>query len=435
MVFWLEVFTLMLQTMALALVNPLFWLVVIIVLMQYRRSVAMEKKLFGRAINNVWEQTFYSVLFGLIGGFFGSIFLIVLGISLDSIGIYYLWPVAILLLLINPRFLCFAYAGGIVAVVSLALQGMTRFMPGLEEVSLIAGLLNIHLPSLLALVGILHLTEAFLIYFSGHRGASPIYLKSPTTGEIVGAYSMQRFWPLPLMGLWAMVVTEGSEMFVGSIAMPDWWPLLGTVMSAGGEERIVYMMLPIVAGLGYSDLALSTYPEKKRKKSALNLALYSVVLSAVAISAAFVPAMVLPAALLSPLGHEFLIKKGNDEEFSNPPLFRSRGEKGLKVMAVLPDTPAEKEGLLSGDSILEVNGSPVETEVEFWEQLRVSYFRVLLKVKRGERIFSLPIQIYPHPISNLGIVFAPGVSENIYVEMQHSPLWKRLAERFSRKKS
>ncbi len=432
--FWVEIFTLMIKTMALALISPLFWLVVALVFLQYRRAVSMEKQLFGRAINNVWRQTFYSMLFGLLGGFFGSVFLIVLGISLESIGIFYLWPVAIMLMMINPRFLCFAYAGGIVAVVSLILQWMLPFLPGLEEIWLVSGLLNIYLPSLLTLVGILHLTEAFLIYFSGHRGASPIYLKSPSTGEIVGGYSMQRFWPLPLMGLWAQIVTEGSEMLVGSIAMPEWWPLLGTVMEVGGDERVIYFMVPIVAGLGYSDLALSSYPQKKRQKSALNLALYSLVLSSAAISAAFVPAMVLPAALLAPLGHEYLIKKGNDEEFSNPPLFRSRGEAGLKVMAVIPESPAGKAGLMSGDTVLEVNGFPVEMEVDFWEQLRMSYFRALLKVKRETQVFPLPVQIYPQPISNLGVVFAPRAAENVYVEMKHNPLWKRLTDRFSRRK-
>jgi hypothetical protein len=103
--FWLSISLLMIKTMLLALLNPFFWLFVFIVLMQYRRIVFMEKRLFGQSINNIWRQTFYSVLFGIGGGVFGSFFLLLLGISLDSIGITYLWPVAILLLLVNPRFL------------------------------------------------------------------------------------------------------------------------------------------------------------------------------------------------------------------------------------------------------------------------------------------------------------------------------------------
>ncbi len=427
MTFLLDISLLMLNTLALGLANPFFWLVVLIVFMQYRRAVNMEKKLFGQAINNVWRQTLNSILYGLIGGVFGSIFLLLLGISLDSIGIGYLWPVAVLLFLLNPRFLCFAYAGGIVAAASLILQALQPVFPGLREIGLVEGLLNVHLPSLLALVGILHLTEALLIYISGHKGASPIYIKT-SSGAVVGGYSMLRFWPLPLMGLWAMVMAETSAAHVGSIAMPEWWPLLGTAMSPGGGEKILYMMLPLVAGLGYSDLAVSTHPIDKRIKTARNLALYSIVLSVTAISAVFFPFMVVPAALLAPLGHELLIKKGNEEEFSQPPLFAA-DDQGVKVMAVVPGSPAEKAGLREGDLITAVNRFSIYSEQHFLEMLRMNYHQVLLTVQREGRELMLPAKIYPVPVSNFGAVFAPGRLPPVYVEMQSSPVWKRWGRR------
>lgn len=426
--FWLDLFKLMLSTLAMGFLNPFFWLVVFIVFMQYRRAVSMEKKLFGYAINNVWKQTLNSILYGIIGGIFGSIFLLLLGISLDSIGIGYLWPLAVLLFLINPRFLCFAYAGGIVAMLSLALRGLLPLFPQLAEIRLLAGLTGIHLPSLLALVGILHLTESFLIFISGHKGASPIYIKTPS-GEIVGGYSMQRFWPLPLMGLWAMLVAETSEMFVGGIPMPEWWPLLGTVMTPAGGEKVIYLMVPLVAGLGYSDIALSSYPAVKRIKTARNLALYSLLLSTVAISATFIPFMTFPAALLAPLGHEYLIKKGNEEEFNRPHIFSTPGE-GLKIMAVIPDSPAGKAGLRGGDRVVEVNSQQVNTELDFWNMLRMNYYRALLKVKRGEREIDLSVQVYPWPVNLFGVIFAPGRLPSMYVEMKNGSLWRRFARRF-----
>ena len=427
MTFLMDISLLMLNTLILGFANPFFWLVVFIVFMQYRRTVSMEKKLFGQAINNVWWQTLYSIIYGLIGGLFGSVFLLVLGISLDSIGIAYLWPVAILLFLFNPRFLCFAYAGGIVAVVSLVLRALYPVLPFLGEIAVLSGLLNIHLPSLLALVGILHLTEALLIYISGHKGASPIYIKT-ASGAIVGGYSMQRFWPLPLMGLWAMIVAETSSAFVGSIPMPEWWPLLGTVMSPDGGEKVLYMMLPLVAGLGYSDLAVSTHPVDKRIKTARYLAVYSIVLSVAAIWAVYWPPMVVPAALLAPLGHELLIKKGNKEEFSRPPLFAST-DQGVKVMAVVPGSPAEKAGLREGDLVTAVNRMNVYSEQHFQEMLRIHYHQALLTVQRDRREFYLPAKLYPDPVSHFGAVFTPGKMPRIYVEMKQSPAWKRWGKR------
>ncbi len=427
MAFLMDIFLLMLHTLFLGLANPFFWLVVFLVFMQYRRAVNMEKKLFGQAVNSVWRQTLFSIAFGLLGGLFGSVFLLFLGISLESIGIVYLWPVAILLLLFNPRFLCFAYAGGIVAVVSLLLRGLHPLLPFLENMPLVPGLLSIHLPSLLTLVGVLHLTEALLIYFSGHKGASPIYVKIPS-GEVVGGYSMQRFWPLPLTGLWAMVVAETSSAFVGSIPMPEWWPLLGTAISPGGGEKILYMMLPLVAGLGYSDLAVSTHPAVKRVKTARYLAAYSLVLSAVAISAVYWSPMVVPAALLAPLGHELLIKKGNADEFSRPPLFAPT-ERGASVMAVIPGSPAETAGLREGDLLTAVNRLPVYSEQQLWDILRIYYRQALLTVQREGRELLLPVDIYPVPINQFGALFAPGKLPRVYVEMKSSPFWKRWGRR------
>ncbi len=428
MSFWIDIISLMLKTTLFTFVNPFFWLVLVLVFFQYRRVVSMEKSLFGQPLNNMWRQTLYSMLFGIAGGIFGSFFLLLLGISLESIGIAYLWPVAITLLLLNPRYLCFAYAGGIVAVAALVLKALLPVAPFLRDIGIVSGLLDIHLPSLLTLVGILHLTEAFLIYMSGHTGASPVYLKAPG-GEIVGGYTMQRFWPLPLMGLWALVVAETTDMFVGGVSMPDWWPLLGTVMNVGLDEKVIYLMVPVVAGLGYSDIALSTPPHIKRIKTAKNLAFYSLLLSGVAISAAYVPAMILPAALLSPLGHEYLIKKGNENEFSGPPLYRSDGNNGLQIMAVIPGSPAYKAGLHEGDRLIGANENIINSEYEFFDVLRISYQKVNLKIEREGQIMHLPVQIYPWPVNQIGLIFAPGKGTTVYLEMKQGSLLDRLFRR------
>lgn len=431
MQFWVDIISLMFNTMIFSFFTPFFWLVIFIVFMQYRRSVAMEKKLFGRSINKVSVQTLYSVFFGIMGGLFGSFFLLLLGISLDNIGIIYLWPVAILLFMLNPRFLCFAYAGGVLAITALLLQALQPFYPALVEVPVLAGLLKIHLPGLLALVGILHLTEAFLILLSGHRGASPIFLKT-TGGKIVGAFSMQRFWPLPLMGLWTLVVAETSEMFVGGVAMPQWWPLLGTVMSVGGGEKVIYLMVPLVAGLGYSDLALSSHPREKRVKTAFQLSLYSLILALAAVSSVYYPVMIFAAALIAPLGHEFLIRMGNKAEFSAPPFFHA-GPDGPQVMALAPGGAAERAGLQAGDRLLELNGFPLRNELDFWQLLSYHYGSVIIKLRRGDRLLTLPLRFNARDLQQeRGIIFSPGPNTTVYVELQNSSIRDKLRRRFGK---
>ncbi|NLJ57086.1 MAG: PDZ domain-containing protein [Firmicutes bacterium] len=426
---WAEIFLLMTKTTLLALCNPFFWLVVVIVFTQYRRTVYLEKKLFGRPYNNIWRQTAYSIFYGLLGGLFGSFFLISLGISLENIGIIYLWPLALFLLLFNPRFLCFAYAGGLISVVSLAIRFLQPYWPVLGEGGLCKGIAAIHLPGLLALIGILHLTESFLIFFSGHLGSSPIYLKTPA-GKVVGGYSLQRFWPLPLTGLWGQIVAENSEFLTGGVAMPDWWPLLGEVLTPGGGEQVIYLMVPLVAGLGYGDLALSRQPADKRIKTACYLAFYSIILSGLAAASIFWPVVLLPAALFAPLGHEYIIHKGNRDEFSGRPLFQADSSDGLKVMAVFPDSPAQKAGVLVGDLLLAVNGEPVGSEIEYGEALRQNYYRILFNIKRGRQILELPVNLYPLPASQTGLIFAPRRWAKTFVEIKQGSFWQKIRRRF-----
>lgn len=340
---------------------------------------------------------------------------------------------AIFLLLFNPRFLCFAYAGGVIATFSLAIRYLEPYWPVLGEIELLRGIAQIHLPGLLALIGVLHLTESFLIYLSGHLGFSPIYLKTPA-GEIVGGYSLQRFWPLPLAGLWAQVVAESADILIGGISMPDWWPLLGEVLSPGRGEQIVYLLVPLVAGLGYSDLALSSYPQAKRKKTARNLALYSILLSALAVIAVFRPEALLPAALFAPLGHELVIKKGNEEEFAGRPLFRADSEDGLKVLAVFPGSPAQKAGVEVGDRLMEVNGEPVNTEVDFGHVIRLYHHHLLFKIRRGGREIDLPVHLGALPASRAGLIFAPSRWASTFVEIKQGSFWRNIRRRFSSKK-
>ena len=425
--FLMDILSLMLKTMLYSLINPYFWLVILIVIMQYRRTVNLEKKLFGDAVNNIWQVTSSSLLFGILGGFFGSILLLLLGISLDSVGIVYLWPVAIFLFLFNPRFLCFAYAGGIVAVFSLFLRALLPIFPMLAENKILAGVMEIHLPSLLALIGILHLTESLLIYLSGHGGASPIYLKTPD-GDVIGGYSLQRFWPLPLIGLWAMAVAENSQMFVGGISMPDWWPLLGTVMNLGASEKVIYLMFPIVAGLGYGDLALSSDPASRRIKTAKNLAVYSILLSVAAVVSAHISMVTLFAAFLAPLGHEYLIHKGNREERSRPPIFSQGATSGLRVLAVLPNTPAEKAGIKSGDNLMEVNVLEINSEQDFWHAINLGS-PPLIKIKQENRIKRLSLRANSWARQRFGAIFVPGKDARIYVEINKSSFWERFRKK------
>lgn len=325
------------------LLNPIFWLVVILVAMQYRRMSAIKEEFFGMQKQGVWRDVAVATAFGVAGGFLGSIMMVFIGLTLTESGLIYLWPVAILLMLVNARFLCFAYAGGIVALSKLFF-----------------GFPAVNISQVLALVAILHMVESLLILVSGHLGAIPAYFKD-RQGKVMGGFTLQKFWPIPIVAL--AVVGAGAAAAVGEgINMPDWWPLLKPGIE-GNPDDLIYAMIPVVAGLGYGDLAITRNPKEKSKISSIFLAVYSVLLLILAVGADISPLIALVAALFSPLGHEAVIHLGRKLELAGPSLYEPHPE-GLRILDVVPGTQAWRAGIRSADVLVAVNGMPVYSKIQ-----------------------------------------------------------------------
>ncbi len=448
-----EIGQVFISTFMLALIMPIFWIVLFLVYMQYRRLASTEEKLFGRVISGVGKQILVSVALGAVGGFAASAILIFLGLSLEQIGLYFIWPVALLLLLLNPRYLCFSYAGGIVAfLVLIGRYILLPLYPALEQNFVFESLLMIHIPALLVLIGLLHLVEALLIYIGGHWGSSPIYLKRPG-GEVVGAFTLQRFWPIPLV---ALLVTVVAQTEIVGVSMPDWWPILESNLKPGESQSLQYMVIPIAAGLGYADMALSSTPRERTAFSAKWLAVYSIVLLIIAVGSEFLGWLVLPGVLFAPIGHELLILYGKKKEEARSPRYQMP-ERGVPIMKVLPDSPAASAGLLDEDIVLKVNGKPVDDNREMVDRVEDSYFLVLLDGLRGKKSFSVIMKkptttnkdltesfqsklnaqssyFLLHRCAGLGLITVPDPDSPIYMEIRKpDPLgrFRRLKDKIS----
>ncbi|MGE5484547.1 MAG: PDZ domain-containing protein [Ignavibacteriales bacterium] len=407
-----ELTLMLLRLLPLAIVERstavVFWMIVFLSAIQYKRLAANEERIYGTVKNNSLEVSVSGLFYGLAGGVVASVFLVFIGVSLTGSGVTYLLPLAFLLYMINPRLMCFSYAGGIVSLLYL--------MFGFPKVSV---------PGIMALVGILHVTESVLIRISGGGCSTPLYLRNKA-GRVVGGFGLQRYWPMPLVALIMLVVPDMSKV-PGLIQMPDWWPLIRPEEAAVTPD-VLFAMVPIVAALGYSDFAVTCTPAQKIRRTSSALAIYSIALIGAAVASSFYRPFQWVAALLGPLGHEAVVMLGSKRELSGDPAFVPPS-RGVMVLDVLPNTPAAGVGLKTGDIITEVSGTPVNSRSELIEMVQRTPVFLELLVEDPHTGTEREVS-FRGVVEDLGVVTVPEEGDFPHVELRSSSpvkgLWKKL---------
>jgi len=382
----------------------LFWIVVVLVWYQYRRMARSEQQLHGFTGNDPVGHTLSAVVYGLLAGLLGSMILISLGVPLQRHDIITLWPVALGLMLFSPRLLCFSYAGSLVALSNL-----------------LFGWPQVNVAGIVGLVAILHMMEGLLVAASGASAVMPVYVRTPR-GRVVGAFTMQRFWPIPVM---IILLISGQGQPPGGISMPGWWPLIGAPGAAGSD--VIHLMLPVVAALGYSDIALTVTPRDKARRSARHLFFYSTVLLALSIGAAHSVGMAWVAAAFAGLGHETMVFFGGRGELWGRPLFVPPS-RGIRILYVLEESLARRVGLTSGDTVLRVNGLEIADRDELHAALPQDHGHLELEVRglNGEERV-LETDRYD-PAQKLGIMLVPQPSDTPHIRVGRTGLFFRMIE-------
>ena len=411
---WLEIILLIFSGIVHVYFEFAFWVILGLVGYQYWQLQRTQLHMFGVYGYTLRRQVMLAAFYGTIGGIIGSFLMTVVGVTVNQLGIMYIWPVAILLMLIHMRFLCFAYAGGLVALSSA-----------------IFGWPEVNVPQVIALVAILHFTESALIAISGRYSAVPVILRQDD-GRLVGAFSLQNFWPLPLVLLAAVAITPvpGLE---GTIKMPDWWPILPLNEELPAGKEWVHVMVPTIAALGYSDMAVASKPSDKRMASAWHLAVYSVILLGFAILSARYTWLQFIAAVMAPAGHELLIQLDNRREFKLPPRYVPP-EYGVMVLDTVVNSPARAIGLQPGDIIINLAGMPVNSGYDLAQAISWAPPRFSLDVVRDGRIERFQTG-FMNDERRLGVILVPTGQETHYVQLstERFGLLKRLRKLFSRR--
>lgn len=384
--------------------------VLFLIFWQYLRIARTESVLYGLALGNPRLQFARALIAGLAGGLLATFLFVCVGIPLSGTGIWYIWMVALVLALFSPRFFCFSYAGSLVSLAHLV-WGVPR---------------TLHVPAVLALVGALHLVEAFLVAVNGAEGATPVNVRVPQ-GYTVGGFLLQRAWPVPFLAL----VVGG----LGPALIPkfSWWPLIGSKAYAHMLGRgLTYSLLPGVAALGYSELAITCRPRAKARHTSLLLVIYSLVLLALSACAQHHLGWALTAAVFASLGHEAVIFWGRRRGMRGEPLYVAR--RGVMVLGVLPHSPAARMGLVEGDVIVRFNDECIRNKSDLLEAMYPWAIAAKVEVENfftgGTRTLSCEGKVPP-----LGAILAPGPDEPWVVDLCEPGVmvrwWRERRERWA----
>lgn len=402
--------------------NPLTYLLLIIIALQWKRQVDIERKLFSARLHTVAEGLLQSVFYGVLGGLLASCLFIGLGVVFSLEPFVYLWVIALILMLFQIRYLCFAYSGAVLGLLVL----LSRWFPQVGQITWLenfwTSLQEIYLPSLFILVAGLHLIEALLVYLTGGRRATPVFIQSKR-GRLVGGFHLQQFWFVPLFLLMEGGYSSLLPLFSG-------WPLFAPEPAS----PFTLMLLPAV--LGYTEQAVSFSPEEKARQSAKGLLVYSLTLLILTLLAVYLsPHLIIAVLLCSFLGHEALFWFSAWQEKRRVPIYIHPRE-GLKILAVIPRSPAAKMGLQPGEVIVKVNGHRVNQRNELYQALVTNQTFCKLEVINlaGELKFAQS-SLYAEDHHQLGIVLAPDQQAPYYLEAKRVSLIHLLMQRIDRRKN
>ncbi|MEX2416342.1 MAG: PDZ domain-containing protein [Paenibacillaceae bacterium] len=401
--------------------NPFYYIGLFLVALLYRRQVALERKLFAVRLHAASTQFFKALMWGWIGGLVISLGVIGTGIVLNMSTVIWIWAVTIVLLLFRIRFACLAYAAGIIGI----LHAVAAAIPGLSKIELLepfrASLSEVHPPSLFALVALLHLVEALLVRIHGARTATPLFVEGKR-GKVVGAYHLQGFWAVPLF----LVVPFSSG--VGAEALP--WPMFfgGTEWDAG------WSMLAFPALIGFSQMTITELPERNARRSANLLFGFAAVIGILSVATEYWSILTIAAGLVSIVLHEVILIYSSMRERNGSPYF-VHAARGLRLLAVVPGSPAANLGIACGEVILKANGFAVNSKEELHEALRTNTAFCKLEVLNleGQNKF-MHRALFDGDHHLLGLILVPDERVPHYVEWKPLTLLSLLVSRWKQRR-
>ena len=237
------------------------------------------------------------------------------------------------------------------------------------------------------IAGLLLIAESLLVKKNTVEFASPIVKKS-SRGIDSAVFKAKRLWLLPIL-----FVVPGDAI----ASYIPYWPQF-TI----GESAFSLIFVPVV--IGFEKTARRTLPEYLYPTISKYILMLSVGVLIFAIGSIWLPVLGIIALIGGVLGRiaitvVFYLQE-RDGTIAGAPQ-----SKGVLIIGVLPNSPAEKMGLKVGECIRKVNGQTVKNENELYDAIQINAAHCRLEVldHAGEVRLRQHV-IYRHDHYQLGLL-------------------------------
>src|SRR5690625_422158 len=372
----------------------LYWTVIVFLLIGYER-VKRERHHFGVKIHRYFAEGKGTFLLALFFSIIISVIAILFGLTLSLEAVVLLAFVTFLLSFFRPpMLLSAAYTIGITFIL-LFITSFVQFSFR-DPFHLLQTTRTEQFISLAIFTGLLLMVEALLIGQRGNDRSFPSLVQSKR-GIWIGQHEMRRLMLVPFF-VFVPYTIDSSLLPI--------YPIFQL-----GETTYSLFLIPFLIGYRYTTTTQLPRDVSRRLSNATLLLSFLVLL--VAVSSIYYALLSYVAIGLAIMGKEWIMYRHRRKEERGQAIYTPL-DRGIKIVATIPDSPAERLEILVGETVLRVNDIDVNSPSDFYEALQNSGAFVKLEIEdeRGEVRF-VRSAFYEEDHYKLGIIFAEHVSERM----------------------
>lgn len=372
------------------LLNPLLYIVIIFAILLGYRRVKQERKYFNRRIIWGWTELIGQWKDGWLYALLISLISMIAGLTVPKEFLIILIAVSIVALVLH--FINVLSPIFTMGIATLAIWAMSYYhwsfswwKISFEDVNLDDGAVV----TITILAGLCVIAEGLLIRRAAMKVTTPSIEKTKRGMQAI-VYRSRNVWVLPIF-----FVMPGDAI---SAVLP-YWPLF-TI----GNSQFAFVLFPFV--IGFAKLVRKELPALKLPKIGRSVLLLGQLILIGGLAAYFEPMIGFLTlgigALIRIIMSIYFAQQDKTDHYAVAP-----STKGAIIAAVLPDSPAEKMGLLAGECIRKVNGVTIFTENELYEALQLNAAHCRLEVlDRNNEIRLTQHVIYSNDHYRIGLLLA-----------------------------